>query len=143
MSDVSAWVVAELRQRQGTKDQLIENLRGEVASLERALEQLESERAEARAVDRACGGWAARFILAPPGITADEAALALSAAKGFSRPQVNSLANEVVGMDRTDALSSVPQTQPKANRAASTEAERAGTSGRADRGRAGSRHKGE
>ena len=56
---------------------------------------------------------------------------------------VNSLANEVVGMDRTDALSGVPQTQLKANRAASTEAERAGTSGTADRGRAGSRHRDE
>ena len=59
------------------------------------------------------------------------------------RLNVNSLANEVVGMDRTDALSSVPQTQPKPDRAASTEAERAGTSGTADRGRAGSRHRDE
>jgi hypothetical protein len=51
--------------------------------------------------------------------------------------------NELVGMDRTDTLSSVPQTQTRANRAASTEAERAGTSGTADRGRAGSGHKDE
>jgi hypothetical protein len=46
MSAVSESVVAELRQRQQATDAEIKNLRGEVAKLERALEQLEAERAE-------------------------------------------------------------------------------------------------
>jgi hypothetical protein len=37
--------------------------------------------------DRAIARWTACFILEGPGITADEAALALSAAKGVGRPQ--------------------------------------------------------
>jgi chromosome segregation ATPase len=46
MSDVSQSVVAELRERQKAVDAEIANARGEVAKLERALGQLESERAE-------------------------------------------------------------------------------------------------
>src|SRR5919201_6176529 len=47
--------------------------------------------------DRAIARWLARFVLDVPGITADEAALALLAAKGLRDPRTREVAAQTLG----------------------------------------------
>jgi hypothetical protein len=46
--------------------------------------------------DRAIARWHARFVLEAPGITADEAALALFAAKGLAGPKTRNVAAQAL-----------------------------------------------